>query len=166
MVCAPYLWAREQLDELHTVSVKFFLDRRSHSVASLKKIACPVHLVHCAEDVAYSLEMSEEICAYMKTAGISARVSQIADAPQIAVPPTQSRASRSICLFCRARANPGSFLFRVNKLFYEWMLSIVGDATIPPAKATVTSPFEAVLNECGFSQGQSDSEDDDLLIAV
>ena len=58
------------------------------------------------------------------------------------------------------------FLFRVNKLFYEWMLSIVGDATIPPAKATVTSPFEAVLKECGFSQGQSDSEDDDLLIAV
>ena len=83
MVCAPYLWAREQLDELHTVSVKFFLDRRSHSVASLKNIACPVYLVHCAEDVAYSLEMSEEICAYMKTAGIDARVSQIADAPQI-----------------------------------------------------------------------------------
>lgn len=164
LVCAPHLWSREQLDELHTVSVKFFLDRHPYPVPSLQKVACPVHLVHCAEDVAYSFEMTEETRAYMKTAGIDARVSQIVNAPQIgcATHPEQC----VVRLLYGSRSDFWSFLFRVNKLFFEWMTDVVGDAAIPPAKASVTSPFEAVLKQCGFSQGLSDSEDDDLLIAV
>ncbi|KJA23107.1 hypothetical protein HYPSUDRAFT_138152 [Hypholoma sublateritium FD-334 SS-4] len=83
LMCSPHLWSRAQFDEMHTVSVKFFLDRHPYPVSSLRKITCPVHLVHCSEDVAYSLEMTEEMCAHMKTAGIDVRLSQIANAPQI-----------------------------------------------------------------------------------
>ncbi|KAF8965052.1 Alpha/Beta hydrolase protein [Flammula alnicola] len=144
------IWSPEHFDELHTVSVKFFLDRQPHPTSDLKRINCPVHLIHCSEDIAYPLYFMEEIRDSMAKAGLEVRLSQVPDAPHFGcVTHPEAYAAFPMKIF----------------LFHEWMMDHVC-GVIPPAKASVISPYETDLINAGYKVNEQSDSDDDLLHVV
>jgi hypothetical protein len=49
-------------------------------MADLKKVVCPIHLVHCGESITYPLRSSEELKDRMEDAGLDVRLSHSPDA--------------------------------------------------------------------------------------
>ncbi|KAF9475136.1 alpha/beta-hydrolase [Pholiota conissans] len=137
------LWSPENFEAFHTISVKFFVERSPCPPEKLKKITCPVNLIHCAEDIAYPMPLVEEIRDRLEEAGVDVRISQIPDAPHFG------------CV-----THPEL----TNELFMGWMMSAIGDAVIPPAKAHAFSPYEADLVQCGLKSQESDSEDEFMVV--
>ncbi|KAF9528440.1 Alpha/Beta hydrolase protein [Crepidotus variabilis] len=131
--------SREELEAFHTLTVKFFVDRRPHPREVLAQIKCPVNLIHCGGDIAYPMNYVEELRDALKGAGIDVRISQIADAPHFG------------CV-----THPD----QVNKLLHEWIMEKTEKKKIPPAKPSATSPFEAGLVKAGYVPDDGDSEDD------
>jgi len=57
-------------------------------------------------------------------------------------------------------------LSRINELLHDWVMNNI-DLPVPPAKQDVTSPYDAVLAEAGYSkEGDLDSDEDDLLVVA
>jgi len=80
----PHLAKRsspEELEGVHTATVKIFVDRKPHPLRALQNIKCPIHLVHCGSDIAYDLSYVEELRDHLKTADLDVQVSQIPGAP-------------------------------------------------------------------------------------
>lgn len=57
------------------MSVDFFIDRKPHPLAVLKKVMCPINLIHCGGDIAYPLHYAEELRDRMEAAGLDVRIS-------------------------------------------------------------------------------------------
>ncbi|CAA7264279.1 unnamed protein product [Cyclocybe aegerita] len=135
-------WSSQHFEEFHTVSVKFFIDRKPHPREVLSTIKTPIHLVHCGGDIAYPIHYAEELRDALKDAGVDVRLSQVEAAPHFGNV---------------THSEP------VNALFHDWIMENTRKINIPPAKPTVKSPFEAALIKCGYIPGEgnaSDSEDD------
>lgn len=71
----------EELDGFHTLTVKFFVDRKPHSRDLLQRIKCPIYLLHCGGDIAYEMKYVEELHDVLQGAGLHVRVADIQDAP-------------------------------------------------------------------------------------
>jgi pimeloyl-ACP methyl ester carboxylesterase len=67
-------WGPNNLEEFHTVSVKFFTDRKPYPRSSLAKISCPVKLVHCSGDIAYPVKYAEEVLEALQGAGVDVQL--------------------------------------------------------------------------------------------
>lgn len=78
---ALHNWSRDRLEMFHTVSVKFFCDRKPHPPALLKQIQCPITLVNCSADIAYPIEYAQELLSRLQGAGLNARLLSVMDAP-------------------------------------------------------------------------------------
>lgn len=74
-------WTEERLEEIHTIQVKFFCDRKPHTPALLKRIQCPIRLIHCTEDIAYPINFVEEVYDRLQDAGVNVQVACVRDAP-------------------------------------------------------------------------------------
>lgn len=70
-----------RLEELRAASVTFFVSGQPHTASEFKRVKCPVHLVHCGGDIAYSLECVEEIQNLFEKVGKSVQLTQVPDAP-------------------------------------------------------------------------------------
>ncbi|KAF7346998.1 AB hydrolase-1 domain-containing protein [Mycena venus] len=112
-------WAPERFDLFHTVTVKFFLNRESHSVSTLARIRCPVALVHCSEDIAYPIHHAQELLGLMQSAGVDTQLLTIDGAPHY--------------------GNVTHFK-ETNKLLYKFLLASSKGMTVPPVPASVESP--------------------------
>ena len=77
-------WKKANLDQLHTVSVKYFLDRAPHPIEVLRNIKCPITLVQSGADIAYPIELTQELLARLEEAGVDARIKVVKDAPHFA----------------------------------------------------------------------------------
>lgn len=73
--------SKAELEGFHTLTVKFFVDRKPHPRDILARIQCPINLIHCGGDIAYQMNYVEELRDALQGAGRNVRVSQIADAP-------------------------------------------------------------------------------------
>ena len=71
----------EELEGFHTLTVKFFTDRKPHSRQLLQRIKCPIYLVHCGSDIAYEMIYVEELRDALQDAGLQVRVADIDGAP-------------------------------------------------------------------------------------
>ncbi|KAF8889587.1 Alpha/Beta hydrolase protein [Infundibulicybe gibba] len=129
-------WPPSKIDEMHTVSVKFFADRKPHPRSSLEKVVCPLTLIHCAGDIAYPIQYAQEFLDALHDAGVNARMHVIDDA----------------CHF-------GSVTHpkEINPIFHDFVIQNT-KGLIPPAPAQITSPFEANLIKAGWAQDECDSD--------
>ncbi|KAG6815804.1 hypothetical protein H0H87_011202 [Tephrocybe sp. NHM501043] len=59
------------LKESYHATVGWFLHRKPQSREALAKIRCSVRLIHCNEDVAYSVQYAEELEGRLRQAGIT-----------------------------------------------------------------------------------------------
>jgi pimeloyl-ACP methyl ester carboxylesterase len=73
--------SREELEAFHTITVKFFVDRKPHSRRNLQNVKSPIHLVHCGADIAYEIGDVEELRDALEGAGLDVRISQVEGAP-------------------------------------------------------------------------------------
>jgi pimeloyl-ACP methyl ester carboxylesterase len=65
----------------HTVSVKFFCDRKPHPPALLQRIQCPLTLINCSADIAYPIEFAQELHDRIQGAGLNVTLLTVKDAP-------------------------------------------------------------------------------------
>ena len=73
-------WSYDHLEEFHTISVNFFTDREPHTVDTVKEVQCPIHLIHCAEDIAYPVQFVQELHQLLEDAGLDVKTSTVPDA--------------------------------------------------------------------------------------
>jgi hypothetical protein len=148
------------LEAFHTTTVKFFVDRKPHSRRNLQNVKSPIHLVHCGADIAYEIGYVEELRDALDGAGLDVRISQVAGAPHFGcvTHPEQYVCPAFLCSYVLLRRKKNLF-YRVNELFHDWVLENV-QTSVPPAKLSIKSPFEAGLNKAGYvPEGDSDSDD-------
>ncbi|KAJ7757993.1 Alpha/Beta hydrolase protein [Mycena metata] len=130
-------WGLDSLDDFRTISVDFFTLRKPYTLEALRNIACPVYMVHCAADVAYEILTTNEVADFLRKAGVSVEVAQIADAAHFG-----------------AITHPK----QVNHLLHQFILSVCRQRP-PPIPEQVDSPFAEELEAVGWDC-DSDSDDD------
>ncbi|KAJ7075801.1 Alpha/Beta hydrolase protein [Mycena belliarum] len=124
--------------DCYQISVAFFTERTR---PTLSGIACPVQLIHCGEDIAYTEEHTVELLDALRAAGVDARMHAVPDAPQ------WGNITHSA---------------QINPLIYDMVMECAPERNIPPAlKTSVVSPFEAALVAAGMPQ-DDDSDSDGL----
>ncbi|KAJ7677695.1 Alpha/Beta hydrolase protein [Mycena polygramma] len=133
-------WGIDGLDDFRTVCVDFFTSREAFTADAMRNINCPVYLVHCEEDVAYTMAGTQQLADHLRAAGVSVEVREIPHAPHFGVV---------------------SHAKQVNALFHGFILSVCPNP--PPIPDHVESPFKAQLAAAGCD---SDSDDDELLISI
>ncbi|KAJ7122270.1 Alpha/Beta hydrolase protein [Mycena epipterygia] len=129
-------WGPTKLDEYRIATVDFFVQRTAQTPAAVSKIACPVKLIHCGADIAYAIEHPAEVLKLLQDNGVAARLVEI----------------------------PGAFHFgnvshpkEINAEIHDSVIQNTPGMTIPPAQASVVSPFTAALVKAGYDD-DSDSD--------
>ncbi|KAJ7741953.1 Alpha/Beta hydrolase protein [Mycena maculata] len=129
-------WGPTKLDEYRIATVDFFVKRTAQTAEAVRKIQCPIKLVHCGADIAYAIEYTAEVLKLLQENGVDARLVEI----------------------------PGAIHFgnvshprEINAQIVESVLRCSPGMSIPPAQATVVSPFTAALMKAGYDE-DSDSD--------
>lgn len=138
-------WAGDKIDTLYRISVQFFTRRKRHCRDNLAKIRCPVMLVHCGADVAYSIGHTKEFEASLREVGVDVELLLV---PQASHFGNVTHASE------------------VNDALHKFILAHVQDRKVGPIPPVVVSPFEQNLVECGWKNDADtdyDSDDDFIL---
>lgn len=73
-------WGPDRFEEFHSLNVKFFTESKEQPISVLAKIRCPVRLVHCSSDIAYPLQLCEDLFQRLKAAGVDVELLQVSDA--------------------------------------------------------------------------------------
>nr|GAT46118.1 predicted protein [Mycena chlorophos] len=133
-------WGPTKLVEYRIAAVDFFVKRTAQTPAAVSKITCPVKLVHCGADIAYGIEYTHEVRELLANNGVDVKL--------VAV--------------------PGAFHFgnvsnpkEINAHISNSVLDNSPGMSIPPAQASITSPFTANLKKCGYRQEADPDSDDD-----
>ncbi|KAJ7050964.1 Alpha/Beta hydrolase protein [Mycena amicta] len=140
LAVAKNKWMPPNLETYERSTVLFFTER---APPTLRGIACPVLLVHCAEDIAYARAGTEELRDSMLRRGVeSVRMVEVPGAPQwghITHPK------------------------EINQLIHDHVSECASEPNFPGTltmKAAPISPFAAVLADAGFRAGKYDEESD------
>ncbi|EAU89656.1 hypothetical protein CC1G_02545 [Coprinopsis cinerea okayama7 len=135
-------WRHDKIEQLHTLSVKFFSDRKPHSTKLLQRIQCPITLVHCGADIAYPIELAEEIRDRMEEAGLTVNLVDVPGAPHFGTL---------------------SHYFDINPIIHDFVAQQT-KTPVPPALPSVVSPFEDEFAAAGcpnLGVGLDDSDSDE-----
>ncbi|KAJ7122272.1 Alpha/Beta hydrolase protein [Mycena epipterygia] len=131
-------WGPAKLDEYRIATVDFFVKRTAQTPAAVSKIACPVKLIHCGADIAYTIEHTAEVLKLLQDNGVDAHLVEI----------------------------PGAVHFgnvshpkEINAEIHDSVIQNAPGMTIPPAQASVVSPFTATLTKAGYDD-DDDSDSD------
>ncbi|KAJ7247934.1 Alpha/Beta hydrolase protein [Mycena haematopus] len=135
-------WNKTKLDEYRIATLDFFVKRTAQTAANVSKMNCHVKLLHCGADVAYGVESTQEVLKLMQENGVSAELIQVADADHFG-----------------NVSHPKD----INRHIHENVIKVNKDAdnplSIPPAQASVVSPFTAALKKMGYKQDEDDDSD-------
>ncbi|KAG6899329.1 hypothetical protein C0993_011183 [Termitomyces sp. T159_Od127] len=133
----------ERFEECHLATVKFFTEKVDYSTANLRKIQCPVKLIHCSADIAYPIKHTEELFQRLIETGIDAELEVVKDAPHFGTITNDTE---------------------INPLLHDFLMRQT-TSEVPLPMEGVTSPFEAILIAAGWSPNQKDmsSEEEDLF---
>ncbi|KAJ7441770.1 Alpha/Beta hydrolase protein [Mycena galericulata] len=131
-------WGPSKLDEYRIATVDFFIKRTAQTPAAVSKITAPVKLVHCGADIAYAIEYTEEVLKLLQENGVNASIVEV----------------------------PGAIHFgnvshprEINAQILDSVLRNSPGMNIPPAQATVVSPFTAALMKAGYDNDQDSDSD-------
>jgi pimeloyl-ACP methyl ester carboxylesterase len=70
-------WGPTRLDEYRIATVDFFTKRKAQTPEAVRKIKCPVKLLHCGADIAYAIEYTEEVLKLLQENGVKAQLVEI-----------------------------------------------------------------------------------------
>ncbi|KAF7360185.1 AB hydrolase-1 domain-containing protein [Mycena venus] len=132
-------WGPTKLGEYRIATIDFFVKRTAQSAANVRKIKCPIKLLHCGADIAYAIEYTEEVLKLLQENGVDAQLIEIPGA-----------------IHFGNVSNPKE----INAQIHENVLQNSPGMSIPPAPATVVSPFTAALKKAGYNQDDGDSDSD------
>ncbi|KAJ7359633.1 Alpha/Beta hydrolase protein [Mycena albidolilacea] len=131
-------WGKSKLDEYRIATVDFFVKRTAQTATNVRKIKCPIKLLHCGADIAYAIEYTEEVQKLLQDNGVDVELIEIAGAFHFG-----------------NVSNPKE----INAQIHDNVLrNSPGTAPIPPAKASVVSPFTAALKKAGYNEDDDDSD--------
>ncbi|KAG5336958.1 hypothetical protein C0989_011414 [Termitomyces sp. Mn162] len=132
-----------RLEEGQIVTVNFFTEKMDYSTEKLRKIRCPVKLIHCSEDIAYPLHHTEELLQRLVDAGVDVELEAVSDAPHFG---TVTNA------------------MEINSLLHDFLMKQT-TSNVPLPSEEVTSPYEAMLVAEGWSPDhENESSDEDDLV--
>ncbi|TFK97522.1 Alpha/Beta hydrolase protein [Pterulicium gracile] len=125
-------------EEVRIFSLSFFeADRDKYSCEGFSGVKCPVKLMFCVEDVAYTLEQARELLKLMQDSGVNASLEQIMACHYGHITkPTE--VNQSLVKFLQ-EVDPCTAQLRV------------------PSQAV--SPFDSVLKKAGYVEVESDCGD-------
>ncbi|KAJ7346182.1 Alpha/Beta hydrolase protein [Mycena albidolilacea] len=139
LAAAERNWTGENVEAMHTISVKCYLNqpqRTSYeSLSAFARIRCPTTLVYGSEDIVYPLSFAEDLLSLLRTANVDATLHTLEGAPHFANITHQNE---------------------THTLLYDFILANSSAADIPPAPASVQSPFEVELGLCDDTADDSD----------
>ncbi|KAJ6506902.1 Alpha/Beta hydrolase protein [Mycena sanguinolenta] len=81
--CATRIWAKNYLHIMYTVTVRYLEDQAPPDASALARVRCPVLLLHCSTDLAYTLESAEELLATLRAAHVDAKLEVLEGAPHM-----------------------------------------------------------------------------------
>ncbi|KAF8144700.1 Alpha/Beta hydrolase protein [Mycena galopus ATCC 62051] len=129
-------WNSMNLDIMYAVTVQYFLKQPPYSVSALRRICCPISLVHCSDDIIYPLSSAQELLAHLRQANIKATLDIIEGAPHF---------------------GNATHINETNTLLYDFVLGNAPASNLPPAPACVQSPFTEELSAFGlFDEDEAD----------
>ncbi|KAF8162449.1 Alpha/Beta hydrolase protein [Mycena galopus ATCC 62051] len=131
-------WGRTKLIEYRIATVDFFVKRTAQTPANISKIKCPIKLLHCGADIAYAIEYTEEVLKLLQDNGVDAELIEIPGATHFG-----------------NVSNPKE----INAQILENVIRHSSGITIPPAQASIVSPFTAALKKAGYNQDEDDDSD-------
>lgn len=76
-VLRNYTESVDHIDTAFETNVRVFLERQPFTKDHLKKIQCPVTIVHCADDVAYDLRAAEELKHVLDEAAVEVSLKEV-----------------------------------------------------------------------------------------
>ncbi|KAJ7032002.1 Alpha/Beta hydrolase protein [Mycena alexandri] len=131
-------WGPSKLVEYRIATVDFFIKRTAQTPAAIRKVSCPVKLLHCGADIAYPIEYTEEVLKLMLENGVKAQLIEI----------------------------PGALHFgnvsspkEINEQIHSNVIQNSPGMNIPPAQASVVSPFTAGLMKAGYDNDEDSDSD-------
>ncbi|KAL0948628.1 hypothetical protein HGRIS_010435 [Hohenbuehelia grisea] len=127
-------WTPEHFSEFHRACISFTKDAITD--AQLERISCPMKLVHCAEDIAFPVELAQQTQMRYQNIGLDAGLLTVAHAGHYGTV-----------------THPES----INPLISQFVLANHGSKLSLPCPSLITSPFEAALRQAGWVE---DSEED------
>ncbi|KAJ7581117.1 Alpha/Beta hydrolase protein [Mycena floridula] len=140
MELAKKNWSPAGFDACQLLTVDFFAARGKYVKDSLSRVLCPVKLIHCMEDITFSLDDANLFLKQLQAAGVDVSLALIEGAPHYGAV---------------------THAADINPILYEFIAAQI-KTSVPPAPQDVTSPFEARLIQYGLEK--EDSSDDDIQI--
>ncbi|KAJ6582894.1 Alpha/Beta hydrolase protein [Mycena vulgaris] len=136
--CGLKNWGPTKLQEYRIATVDFIIKRTAQPASAVSKITCPVKLVHCGADIAYAIEYSEEVLKLLKDNGVNAQLVEVPGAVHFG-----------------NVSNPKE----INAHIYDTIIKNSPGMAIPPAQASVVSPFTAGLIKAGYNKDEDSDSD-------
>ncbi|KAJ6571003.1 Alpha/Beta hydrolase protein [Mycena vulgaris] len=122
-----------KLVEYRIATVDFFTKQTAQTPAAVRKITCPVKLIHCGADIAYAVKYSAEVLKLLQDNGVAAQLVEVPGATHFG-----------------NVSNPKE----INAHIYESVVESSPGMTMPPAPASVVSPFTAGLIKAGYDDDE------------
>ncbi|KAF8897960.1 alpha/beta-hydrolase [Mucidula mucida] len=138
-------WGRDNFDDYEFMTVRLLNNRKSYTTDELKRISCPVKMLHCTGDIAYPVDYTYKFAGDLKKAGVKVEVDLVPNGPHLGV----------VSLRSSGRA--------INTLLHDFVVGLSTTTTkLPPIRDAVTSPYEKDLIMAGWSKdGEAGSGSDD-----
>ncbi|KAF7349769.1 Alpha/beta hydrolase [Mycena sanguinolenta] len=127
------IWAKDHLDIMYTVTVRYLENQAPQDASALARVRCPVLLLHCSADLAYTLESAEELLSTLRAANVDAKLDVLEGAPHMGnvTHPTQ-----------------------VNVFLYDFISAHCPVSSLPQAPTSVQSPFLEELTAFGLLEDE------------
>lgn len=128
----------EGLEVFERLSVWAYANRDSYPLDGLRRLECPVLLLHCSEDIAYPIGLAEEVRDRMEEAGVEVSLVSLSGAPHYGIV---------------------THYESMTPMMHDFVLQHCKGAA-PPIPESVESPFESDFAAVGCSHLGRDREDD------
>ncbi|KAJ7269641.1 Alpha/Beta hydrolase protein [Mycena rebaudengoi] len=142
-------WGPSKLKEYRIATVDFFVKRKAQTPEAVRRITCPVKLIHCGADIAYTREDTAAVLALLRNNGVDAELD--VGGRRFSVDLTRIE---------------GAFHFgnvshykEINALIHATVVQNSPGMTIPAARASVVSPFTATLVKNGYGNDENSDSD-------
>ncbi|KAK7047998.1 AB hydrolase-1 domain-containing protein [Favolaschia claudopus] len=134
---AEHNWTRDNLHYIELLTIQFHLNQPIYTFEMLRRIRCPMLLVHCSEDFVYPRIHAEELLNLLRTANVDVKLETIEGAPHWG-----------------NVTHPDE----TNTLLYNFVTDHCNASDLPLPPDVVESPFSEELARHGFQDGDVESD--------
>ncbi|KIK56613.1 hypothetical protein GYMLUDRAFT_46939 [Collybiopsis luxurians FD-317 M1] len=138
-------WDQDHKKEYRLATYNFFVQRGSYTREALSRIACPVKLVQGSNSLVYPESYTRNFVRNLKQAGVNVSWLRVPNAPHY------------LCV---------DYGPEVNWEIHDFVLHTMDKASIPTAPRNVSSPWDKILREWGWTpEKRNEFDDDDITIS-